>query len=151
MKEIIAYTMSFRGVPERSGPLTMVPFEKKYWNDYMRIYNECFYEMRKELEVAPVNFYSEYSQMKEKGTFLCLEKGILAGAVSCRGNEIDDLFVNKEFQRQGLGRKLLLWGMHYIGGQGYEEIILHAAQWNQAAVRLYLETGFEIVKKEKVR
>ena len=47
----------------------------------MGIYNECFYEMRKDLEIEPVNFYSDYSQMQDKacGTFLYLHNGAIAG------------------------------------------------------------------------
>ena len=130
-----------------------VPFQEKYWDEYMKIYNECFYKMRKELEVEPINFYYCYSQIKDKinDIFLYLQNGIIAGAVSCYGNEIDDLIVEKSFQRQGIGQKLLLWGMNHIKEQGFEEIILHVAEWNQNAVKLYLETGFTIQKKEKVR
>ena len=119
----------------------------------MQKYNECFYEMRKDLEVEPINFYSNYSQIIDKAsnTYLCLKNGVIAGAVSCYGNEIDDLFVDKTFQRQGLGRKLLLWGINHIKKQGYNEVILHVAEWNQNAVKLYLETGFTIKKKERVR
>lgn len=153
MKEIIAYEMVFKGTLKHDVDMSCIPFQKKYWDEYMQIYNECFYEMRKDLEVEPINFYSDYSQMKDKisGTYLYLQNGVIAGAVSCYGNELDDLFVNKLFQRQGLGRRLLLWGMNHIKEQGYDEIILHVAEWNRDAVELYLKNGFMIKKKEKVR
>ena len=32
----------------------------------MKIYNECFYKMRKALEIEPINFYYDYSQIKDK-------------------------------------------------------------------------------------
>lgn len=152
MKEIIAYEMSFQERLEYEVNIICVPFQEKYWNEYMKIYNECFYEMRKDLEIEPINFYSDYSQMKDKinDTFLCLQDGVIMGAVSCYGNEIDDLIVNKSFQRQGLGKKLLLWGMNHIREQGYDEIILHVAEWNRNAIELYLKIGFDIKKKEKV-
>ena len=57
----------------------------------------------------------------------------------------------KSFQGQGIGQKLLLWGMKHIKEQGYEEIILHVAEWNQKAMKLYLKNGFRIKKREKVR
>lgn len=153
MREIIAYEMSFKGSLAYSGDLSCIPFEEKYWNEYMKIYNECFYEMRKALEIKPLNFYSDYSQMKDKAdsTFLYLQNEAICGAVSFYGNELDDLIVGKPFQNQGLGQKLLLWGMNHIKEQGYDEIILHAAEWNQNAVRLYLKNGFTVQKKEKVR
>ena len=130
-----------------------VPFQKEYWNEYQKIYNECFYKMRKALEVEPINFYYEYSQIKDKikDIFLYLQNGIIIGAVSCYENEIDDLIVEKSFQRQGIGQKLLFWGINHIKEQGYEEIILHVAEWNQNAVKLYLKNGFSIVKRERVR
>lgn len=153
MKEIIAFEMSFSGRLNSEPDIICIPFQKKYWNEYMQIYNDCFYDMRKELEIEPVNFYSDYSQMEDKtnDTFLLLQNGGIAGAVSCYGNELDDLIVNKLFQRNGFGKKLLLWGMHHIKERGYDEITLHVAEWNKNAMKLYLQTGFCIRKKEKVR
>ena len=153
MKEIIVYEMSFNGKKMCPTNILCVSFQEKYWNEYMRIYNESFYEMRKDLEIEPYNFYSDYSQVKNKtnDTFLYLQDGIIIGAVSCFGNEVDDLIVNKAFQGQGFGQKLLLWGMNHIKEQGYDEIVLHVAEWNQHAVNLYLKTGFHIRNKEKVR
>ena len=153
MKEIIAYEMAFDKTLEYQNEINCVPFHEQYWDEYRKIYNECFYEMRKALEVEPVNFYSDYSQIKDKvnDVFLYLQNGVMAGAVSCYGNELDDLVVEKSFQGQGIGQKLLLWGMHHIKEQGCGEILLHVAEWNQNAVKLYLKNGFCIRKKEKVR
>lgn len=152
MKEIIAYEMIYNKVPEYQNNIICVPFQKEYWNEYMEIYNECFYDMRKALEVEPINFYYDYSQIKDKikDIFLYLQNGVIIGAVSCYENEIDDLFVEKSFQGQGIGQKLLFWGINHIKEQGYEEIILHVAEWNQNAVKLYLKNGFRIAKREKV-
>lgn len=153
MKEIIAYEMAFQGTVEDQDQVSCIPFQEEHWDEYRKIYNECFYEMRADLEIEPFNFYADYSQMKDKtdNTFLYVQNGEIIGAVSCYGNEIDDLIVKKPFQGQGLGQKLLLWGMHHIKEQEYEEIILHVAEWNQNAVTLYLKNGFSVRKKEKVR
>lgn len=151
MKEIIAYEMIYNKALKYQNDIICVPFQKEYWNEYQKIYNECFYKMRKALEVEPINFYDDYSQIKDKikDIFLYLQNGIIIGAVSCYENEIDDLIVEKSFQRQGIGQKLLFWGINHIKEQGYEEIILHVAEWNQSAVKLYLKNGFSIKKKEK--
>ncbi len=153
MKEIIAYEMIYNKALKYQNDIICVPFQKEYWNEYQKIYNECFYKMRKALEVEPINFYDDYSQIKDKikDIFLYLQNGIIIGAVSCYENEIDDLIVEKSFQRQGIGQKLLFWGINHIKEQGYEEIILHVAEWNQNAVKLYLKNGFSIVKRERVR
>ena len=153
MKEIIAYEMLYNKAFKYQNDIICVPFQKKYWNEYMSIYNECFYKMRKALEVEPINFYYDYSQIKDKikDIFLYLQNGAIIGAVSCYENELDDLIVEKSFQGQGIGQKLLFWGINHIKEQGYEEIILHVAEWNQNAVKLYLKNGFSIVKRERVR
>ena len=153
MKEIIAYEMIYNKALKYQNDIICVPFQKEYWNEYMKIYNECFYKMRKALEVEPINFYYDYSQIKDKinDIFLFLQNGVIIGAVSCYENEIDDLIVEQSFQGQGVGQKLLLWGMNHIKEQGHEEIILHVAEWNQNAVKLYLKNGFCIKKRERVR
>ena len=153
MKEIIAYEMIYNKALKYQNDIICVPFQKEYWNEYMKIYNECFYKMRKALEVEPINFYYDYSQIKDKinDIFLFLQNGVIIGAVSCYENETEDLIVEQSFQGQGVGQKLLLWGMNHIKEQGHEEIILHVAEWNQNAVKLYLNNGFSIKKREKVR
>lgn len=152
MKEIIVYEMLYNKALKYQNDIICVPFQKEYWNEYMKIYNECFYKMRKALEIEPINFYYDYSQIKDKikDIFLYLQNGAIIGAVSCYENELDDLIVEKSFQGQGLGQKLLFWGINHIKEQGYEEIILHVAEWNQNAVKLYLKNGFSIAKRERV-
>lgn len=153
MKEIIAYEMSFVGTCNYKNDINCIPFQEKDWNEYRKIYNECFYKMRKDLEIEPINFYSDYSQMKDKATntFLYVQNKEIIGAISCYENEIDDLIVKGLFQGQGIGQKLLLWGMNHIREKGYQEIILHVAEWNRNAVKLYLKNGFSIRKRERVR
>lgn len=93
MKEIIVYEMIFDKTLEYRNDIICVPFLKRCWNEYMKIYNECFYKMRKALEVEPINFYDDYSQIKDKikDIFLYLQNGVIVGAVSCYENELDDL------------------------------------------------------------
>ncbi len=153
MKEIIAYEMLYNKALKYQNDIICVPFQKEYWNEYMKIYNECFYKMRTALEVEPINFYYDYSQIKDKikYIFLYVQNGAIIGAVSCYENELDDLIVEKSFQGQGIGQKLLLWGINHIKEQGYEEIVLHVAEWNQRAVKLYLKNGFSIAKRKRMR
>ncbi len=44
MKEIIAYEMLYNKAFKYQNDIICVPFQKKYWNEYMSIYNECFYK-----------------------------------------------------------------------------------------------------------
>ncbi len=127
-----------------------IRFDESFFEEYKRIYNECFYEMRKNLDVKPYNFLSDYTQIQDKSQaiFLLIDDGILVGSVACYGNEIDDLFVNRQYQGRGIGRQLLLWGMRYIRSKNDFPILLHVAAWNKKAVQLYESVGFTITKTE---
>lgn len=64
--EIIAYEMKYVNDSVEKSDIICIPFEAKYFQKYMRIYNECFYEMRKALDIQPYNFLNDYKQIVEK-------------------------------------------------------------------------------------
>ena len=74
----------------------------------------------------------------------------LFGSVACYGNEIDDLFVVGAYRQKGYGKQLLIWAMDHIASSGYDELILHVAEWNRSAVKLYMNEGFRIVKTDVI-
>ena len=133
--------------------IVCIPFEREFFEDYMGIYNECFYEMRKSLDIQPYNFLNDYKQIvdKFKDIYLLINQGEIIGSIACYGNEIDDLIVNKKFQHKGYGKQLLLWGMQHIREKDNEPITLHVAKWNNNALMLYKKVGFEIATVERVR
>ena len=152
--EIIAYEMKYENdVIETDHGIECVLFDETYFQEYRNVYNECFYEMRKVLGVEPYNYLHDYGQIREKAEdiYLLIIEGEIVGSVACYGNEVDDLIVNKKFQHQGYGKKLLLWAMQKIRKESHEPITLHVAEWNQNALKLYRTVGFEISKKIKVR
>ena len=139
-------------MPQHS-ELNCIPFEKKYFEEYKRIYNECFHEMREALDIKPYDYLGSFEQIESKAEniFLLIEDGKIAGSVSCFGSEIDDLIVNKKYRGRGYGRGLLLWAMHRIRQVSSEPITLHVAEWNEKAVSMYVRAGFSVVKTECVR
>ena len=151
--EIIAYEMQYVNDSVEKSDIVCIPFEMEFFEDYMRIYNECFYEMRKSLDIQPYNFLNDYKQIvdKFKDIYLLINQGEIIGSIACYGNEIDDLIVNKKFQHKGYGKQLLLWGMQHIREKSEEPITLHVAEWNNSALMLYQKVGFEIANVEKVR
>lgn len=151
--EVIVYEMAYseKEIPESSA--ICIPFDETYFPEYMKIYNECFYEMRKSLDIQPYNFLSDYDQIKDKvqDIFLLIENNGIIGSVACYGNEIDDLIVNQRYQRKGYGKQLLLWGMNRIRLSNDKPITLHVAKWNENAVSLYEKVGFKVIKTEQVK
>lgn len=150
--EINAYEMKYINAMVEQSNIVCIPFEKKYFQEYMRIYNECFFEMRKALDIHPYNFLSAYEQIAEKveDIYLLVDKGEFIGSIACYSNEIDDLIVNKKFQHRGYGKQLLLWGMQRIREKSREPITLHVAEWNENALMLYKKIGYEISLKISV-
>ncbi len=112
--EIIAYEMKYEKDPIEKSDIKCIPFSQKYFQQYMKIYNACFYEMRKSLDIKPYDFLSDYEQIREKSKdiFLLISETEIIGSVACYGSEIDDLIVNRKFQHKGYGKQLLLWGMN---------------------------------------
>lgn len=149
---INAYEMKYINALVEQSNIVCIPFEKKYFQEYMRIYNECFFEMRKALDIHPYNFLNTYEQIAEKveDIYLLVDRGEIIGSIACYGNEIDDLIVNKKFQHRGYGKQLLLWGMQRIREKSKEPITLHVAEWNENALMLYKKIGYEISLKISV-
>ena len=152
MKSFFAYEMQYVGVSPIIDGVSIIPFSEEYYSQYERIYNECFYEMREALDVQPYNVYSGIEQIRNKMTniFMLIHAGTLIGSVGCYDTEIDDLFVNKQFQSKGYGKTLLLWAIHHIRTYTDEPITIHVAEWNQNALKLYTKNGFVVTKKIKV-
>lgn len=152
MIEVIVYEMQYIGGKVESS-LSLIPYSDEFYNVYQKIYNDCFYDMRSALDIKPYNFYSSIEQIADNKSniYLLIQDGLLIGSVMCNGNEIDDLIVNKEFQGQGYGTKLLMWAINHIQNLNELPITLHVAKWNAVAVNLYEKNNFKCIQIEKIR
>lgn len=150
MKSFYVYEMEYTGDAIAAEKTELIPFCDKYYSQYERIYNECFYDMRRTLEIKPYNFYSDIQQMNEKkeNIFLLMDGEAVIGSVGCFGAEIDDLIVNKKYQGKGFGKQLLILAINYIREYTGEPITLHVAELNKRAVELYTHNGFVIKSKK---
>lgn len=149
---IIAYEMKYVG-GEQVPILTLVPFEDKYADEYMQIYNECFFEMRRALDVKPYHYYQSAEQLAERKDkiYLYLQEDVIVGSFVLCDNEIDDVIVNPRFQGQGYGKKLLYTAVAMMQERKILPIILHVAAWNERALQLYETNGFETTLAIKVK
>ena len=77
------------------------------------------------------------------------EASKLVGSVAIYGNEIDDLIVGKSYQRAGYGEALLQFAISHMQSNNISPIVLHVADWNQGAIKMYMKNGFAIVKTEE--
>lgn len=149
--EIIAHTMEYRGGYVASH-LRLRNYAACDYDEYKRIYNECFHDMRTALGLFPVECCGsreELERRKEK-IYILETGGKFIGSVAVYDNEIDDLVVEKSVQRMGYGEALLRFAVSSMQNNSISPIVLHVADWNQGAVRMYLKNGFSIVKTEVV-
>ena len=153
MAEIIAYEMQFLGDATNETDIKLEVFQDEFYPEYEKVYNECFIEMRKVLDIKPYNFYSSLEQLdnKKQNIYVLRNNNTIMGSVACYGNEIDDLIVNKKYQNKGIGKQLLFWAIKYIRNINNDPIALNVAKWNDKALRIYLNNGFEINKIKKIR
>ena len=157
IKRYYDYTYAVKMVYDRKevpvSSIQCVPFRKELSDEYKRIYNECFYNMRKTLDIEPYNWYKSSDDLSDKAdnTYLLMDKDGIVGSVSCTDNEIDDLFVRRGEQGKGYGRQLLYWAMRKIREKNDLPVTLRAAEWNTNAVRLYEQTGFVTVERTLIK
>jgi ribosomal protein S18 acetylase RimI-like enzyme len=75
--------------------------------------------------------------------FFLLEKGKVAGvAVIVRGNYIDGFYINPEYRRQGMGKKLMEHVLAYIA-EGDQEAEVRVEDRNREALEFYRSCSFQ--------
>ena len=145
MNEIskLAHEMRLVNQVKAKSTFSLVPYTSEYQKEYKHMYNACYHEMREALHIKPYDFIQDDSFFDNgmDSVYLLIKDGILMGSVALKENEIDDLIVAPEYHGRGLGREIFLWALEHIS---LEPIILHVADWNQRAIRLYKSCGFEI-------
>ena len=133
--KIIAHTMEYRGGSIVS-PLRLRNYSAFDYEEYKRIYEECFRDMRTALQRFPVDCCDSKEELEHKKDKIY-------------DNEIDDLIVEKSYQRAGYGEALLQFAISYMQSDNIFPIVLHVADWNQGAIKMYMKNGFAIVKTEE--
>lgn len=146
------YEMIYKGGAMESN-LSFIPFEEKYYEQYVNLIDTCYYEMRKALNIRPYDKHSyslEESAKLKEGTFLLLDGDIIICAVTCSRNNVENVAVNLDYQRQGYGQRLIIFALNYMQKHEYSPIKLSVTKWNTHAIKLYESLGFEIVKESIV-
>lgn len=146
----LAYEMTCTHKTNERTSVRLLPYESSYQEQYKKLYNTCYHEMREALEIKPYDFIQDDSFFDEgmEDVYILVQNGELIGSVALKGNEIDDLLVDIEYQGKGYGRQILLWALENINSGN---ILLHVAEWNARAVRLYKSVGFEVTKTIEIK
>lgn len=125
---------------------------EQYSDKYKMIYEGCFREMRTSLGLHPVNTCDSREELlkKKNDIFISAENDKLIGSITIYENELDDLIIEKDYQRNGYGKLLLKFAISHMQKKQDAAIVLHVADWNKNAINLYLKSGFKITKTETI-
>nr|WP_251318738.1 GNAT family N-acetyltransferase [Flintibacter muris] len=107
--------------------------------------------MRTALQRFPVDCCDSKEELEHKKDKIYILEidGKLVGSLAIYDNEIDDLIVGKSYQRAGYGEALLQFAISHMRSNNISPIVLHVADWNQGAIKMYIKNGFAIVKTEE--
>ncbi len=143
-----AYKMEYLHPTEERTGVELVRYASAFQEKYKKMYNECYHEMREALDRKPYDFIQDDSFFQEgmDAVYLLPDGDEIIGSVTIKGDEIDDLLVNKSYQGRGYGKEILLWALQNTRSG---HVILYVAAWNQKAIHLYEKTGFEITETEE--
>lgn len=146
----LAYEMTYTHRTDERTSVRLIPYESAYQDQYKKLYNSCYHEMREALGISPYDFIQDESFFRQgmENVYILVNDGELIGSVALKGNEIDDLLVAVKHQGKGYGKQILLWAIENIG---CGNMIMHVAEWNARAVRLYKSVGFEVTKTIEIR
>ena len=113
--------------------------EKELINLYYRIFNETYPNLKKDFDRSVDTVKGWLTNRPIVYFVLC--KDTLIGFMILGRNDLDQLYIDKPFQKQGIGSKLIK-----IAQKTYSQLSLFTFQENDNAINFYKKHGFEIQK-----
>ena len=95
--------------------------------------------------------FAEALAAKEENTYISILDNTIVGFVTlgeCRDSDIDNageiwgIYLDPDFQRQGIGTKLANWAIDYLAKSGFNKIILWVFKENSQSRKFYKSLGF---------
>lgn len=150
-KWFACHELYYKGTNQPEVDIKFVPYEDKYYEQYAKLIQDCFYELRKENDIqpyaCPINEEDRTNTLKiREYIYIVLDNENIMAAVLIKEGEIDRLVVSPAYQGRGCGRKITQFAINKALEQGISPIKLSALVWNAKAVKLYRSMGFEIVQ-----
>lgn len=149
------HQMHYNGSEQPKSDMEFVPYEDKYFEQYVEGMRTCFYEMRRVHDFQP-HLCWEFSKEKREellsskdNIFLLLVNGNVAASASVKKNDSDSLgpiFVVPACQGKGYGRIMTQFAINEALHRGIDDIYLEVVEWNKRAVNLYISLGFDIIQ-----
>jgi ribosomal protein S18 acetylase RimI-like enzyme len=71
----------------------------------------------------------------------------IVGAMMTRDDFVTDLWVLREYRRQGIGQNLLAQAASEIASRGYSKLRLRVVKSNKVAVNFYFSEGWQMTRE----
>lgn len=88
------------------------------------------------------NYEMVESVLPDSEVYVCMEEEKVAGFIGMDGEYIEGIFVDKDYQRKGIGHQLL------EAVRGRKRLFLNVYEKNLGAVAFYKSEGFQVEEKQ---
>lgn len=88
------------------------------------------------------NYEMVESVLPDSEVYVCMEEEKVAGFIGMDGEYIEGIFVDKDYQRKGIGHQLL------EAVRGRRRLFLNVYEKNLGAVAFYKSEGFQVEEKQ---
>ncbi len=135
--------------------LDVIPYCEDLFDDYVRLTNEGFLELRQVNDIHPYECYpagfDAAAERKElqgsaDSIYFFQHNGDIVGMVTLGSNYIDNLVVDKRHQRKGYGRQIMQFSINRLRERGVQRVVLGVVDTNTEARRLYESMDFTLVE-----
>ena len=123
--------------------------ELRLFRELLRLFEDVF-EM-KNFVMPPGDYLQQLLEKNDFGVFVALSGGMVIGGLTTYSLQqyytttplvyIYDMAVSREFQRKGIGKKLIAGLKEYCRSQGVEEMLVQADKEDDHALEFYRSTG----------
>lgn len=142
----------YRGKEKFDLDIDFVFYEDKYYDQYLKCTQECFYELRRNNDfkpyLVPKNEEERHRLMENKDSiYLTLNNNEeIISTVTVKDGYIDNVMVSQKYQGKGYGKKIAQLAINRALDEGIEPIYLCYVDGNEKANNLYKSLGFEILQ-----
>lgn len=135
--------------------LRPMPYTDQMFEDYVRLTNDGFRELRQTCHIDPIDTYptgfdeeeARRTLLSDKGNiFFFYEDGKALGYTLLGPDFIDTITVDESYRGRGLGRKITKLSVNLLRQRGNRTVYLSVLDNNRIARRLYDSLGFELVE-----
>lgn len=146
------HEMHYKGGFQPHTDIEFLPYEDKYYEQYAKCRQDCFYELRKENDIQPYIYFQLGEQDRENNLkrrdniYIALKDGQIIASFDLKEGYLDRIIVPPTHQGKGFGKQATKFAINKALSQNAKLIHLTVLDWNIKAMNLYKSLGFEIVE-----